>query len=239
METSFPVPVRFRFLPIRILGLLVLGAMTGSNARADVAMIRVIVENNPKVPGEARIWFPHLRSWVAANRNGIIRLPAPYGSQEVITVEPKFSAVYGPPYTRFFPIQDGIVSLRAIPVTIGIKAKADLFAENDQPAEAAVGYALFARRIQLGQTGNPSVYQREALEALARQFSVSGGYVKDGESWRASPQLVNAINARLGEGTVPADGRFSVEDFRAAADLKSLSPIVATVQEKHSSTLEK
>ena len=107
----------------------------------------------------------------------------------------------------------------------------------DRPA--AVGYALFARRIQLGQTGNPSVYQREALEALARQFSVSGGYVKDGESWRASPQLVNAINARLGEGTVPADGRFSVEDFRAAADLKSLSPIVATVQEKHFSTLEK
>ena len=53
--------------------------MSGSNTRADVAVIRVIVENNPKVPGEARIWFPHSRTWVAANRNGIIPLPAPYG----------------------------------------------------------------------------------------------------------------------------------------------------------------
>jgi hypothetical protein len=221
------------------LGAILLALSFAPSSSGGVDRVRVIVENNPAAPGEARIWFPHLRRWIKANPRGVIQLPAPYDHRDLITVEPKYTTIYGPRYTRLFPVDDGIVSLRAIPVTAGIKARAKLFAEADQPGEAAVAFALAARREELSGTGDAANHQRQAYVAIAQKYSVPSPYVKDGNEFHASPQLVAAINGKLGYVAVPTNGRFSIEDFQTAAGLKNLSPIVATVQEKHFASLEK
>lgn len=199
---------------------------------AAVDRVRIIVENDVKKPGQAQVYFPHLRKWLPSNQAGIIILPEPYGERKLIEVLPRMPDIYGPQFNRPFPVEDGIVSLKAIPVTAAIRAKALQLKSENKPAEAATAFALAARRVEVTDQAEATKNQRMAYESLAQKYGVSPGYVGDGGTLRASPQLVAAINAKLGNSVVPADGRFSVGDFKKAAEMKSLSSIVTATQEK-------
>jgi hypothetical protein len=157
-------------------------------------------------------------------------LPSPYGEIEVITVLPALQEIYGPSFKRVFPLVDGIVSLRAIPVTEAIRAKAFELAKANKAAEAATAFALTAKREESRNQSEAVKNQQLAYEALAREFRVQFPYVREDNTVRASPQLVSAINNRLGRFLVPTDGRFTVDDFREAAQMKSYSEIVAGPQ---------
>jgi len=199
---------------------------------AAVDRVRIIVENDKQEPGQAQVYFPHLRTWLASNQSGVIALPAPYGQRELIEVLPKRPAIYGPQFNRPFPVEDGIISLKAIPVTAAIRAKALELKSANKPAEAATAFALTARRVEVTDQAEAAKNQRMAYESLAKKYGVSPAYVGDGGTLRASPQLGEAINAKLGKSVVSADGRFSVDDFKKAAEMKSLSSIVTATQEK-------
>jgi hypothetical protein len=199
---------------------------------AGVDRVKVIVENDPQKPGKAKVYFPHLNAWLTADALGVIKLPAAYSDPEVITVAPSLREIYGPNFTRIFPARDGIISLRAIPVTAAILDKAEQLRRQNKTAEAATAYALTAKREQFVDPSAAVKTEKMAYEALAQKYRVPNGYVWDGDTIRASPQLVHAVNAKLGQTLVPADGRFTVDDFRQAAQMKSYSPIIAEPQEK-------
>ena len=201
-------------------------------AFAGVDQVRIIVENDPQRPGRAQVFFPHLGRWLSTDASGIIPLPRPFGQSELITVVPTLREIYGPSFKRVFPIRDGIVSLRAIPVTAAIREKALELVRANKPAEAATAFALTAKREESSDRTEALKNQQMAYEALGQEYRVQPAYIREDNTVRASPRLVAAITSKLGRTLVPSDGRFTVDDFRQAAEMKSYSPIVSEPQEK-------
>jgi hypothetical protein len=210
--------------------------LTACTARSQSTIIRVVVENYPNVPGQATVTFPFFPAKIATDGHGRITLPRPHSGYELITVEPK-DPVYGPAFMRGFPSRDGLISLKAIPVTASIRAKAEELIAKKQPARAALAYALTAAR-----EPNPkaaAAFRVKAFEALGDEYNVDKPYAYSGAALRASPTLVDSINKTLGKTAVAEDGNFTMSDFRVAAKEQSLSPIVKAAQAKHLESLKR
>jgi hypothetical protein len=210
--------------------------LTAGPVLSEITLIRVVVENNPSVPGEATVSFPFIPAKLATDARGRITLPRPHSGYELITVEPK-DPVYGPAFMRGFPSRDGLISLKAIPVTASIRAKAEEFTAKKQPAQAALAYALTAAREPDPKAA--VAYRLKAFEALGDEYHVEEPYSYSGAVLYASPTLVNSINKTFGKAAVAEDGNFNMSDFRVAAKEKSFSPIVKAAQAKHFESLKR
>ncbi|HEV2046682.1 MAG TPA: hypothetical protein VGQ95_08800 [Chthoniobacterales bacterium] len=207
-----------------------------SNSQAAIDRLRVVIENDLRYPGEARIWCPHLRDWIET-KDGVASLPSPFGGWELIVVEPKDPTVYGPRFRRSFPA-DGLISLHAILVTVSIRQKAEQL-RTANPAEAATGFAIAATRTSSVDPKKATEDQRKALESLGVEYRAPTPYVKEGEAVRASPQLVSAITAKLGKGAVPSDGNFTLKDVTKASRVKTYNRIIDEPQRQHFESLKR
>lgn len=198
-----------------------------------IDLIQVVVENDLRVPGEAQIYFPFFRQKLDTDSKGIVHLPEAHTGLEIIEVYPKKPDLYGKIQRYVFP-NDGIVSLRAIPVTQGIQAKAEHFKSNSEFAMAAVAYAVVSKRSNGYEARS---FQKLAYSCLGEQYEIAKPYTLEGDVVKASPQLVIALKKSAPNINVPASGDFTIATFRAGASLKDLTPIVGDAQAKHFSEI--
>src|ERR1700694_5484240 len=166
-------------------------ACVGNMAAVD--RLRVIVENNPGVPGEAKIFCPHIGKWIQKDGAGIAPPPAPFANVEIIEVEPLNTALYGPKFKNFFPVHDGVISLRAIPVTTALLVKVEHYKAAEDLDKGAMASALVATRSGFVAKETSLKYQRIAFELLGKKYRVPISYVADGGSLHGSPQLADAV----------------------------------------------
>ena len=229
--------VMFR-LPSIALTLVLTGMLSQAQAidfwHKEVSVIKVIIENDNGTPGQASIFFPHLNQWLDTDIQGSIPLPTPFvGDGRLIKVRPKDAKHYGPEFQRAFPKGDGLVSLRATEVTQSIQAKSQDFIDVGEFAKAATASAVAASRTS--NQAESTTLRRTAFELLVKQFG--GSFVQDGGDFRATSELVDAINAKLAKPVLPSNGKFSSTDFRNAAGLNDLSSIVSDAQRHHFESL--
>lgn len=205
-----------------------------NRSQAQVDRLRVIVENEG-YPGDASVYIPHVGRWIPT-KNGVALLPGPYGGHELITVKPTDPLIYGPPFQRLFP-GDGVISLYANIVTVGIRHRAEEL-RNSNPAQAATGFAIAATRASAVDPAQAADDQSKALDSLAAEYRSPTAYVREGNSVRASPELVTAISSKLGQGTVPTDGKLTLKDITKASGVKTFTPVIADAQRQHFNTLK-